>query len=327
MAIGDSYGGDGADVVYATMSSTGTNLRNKFRIYDGNDGTILNTRTLNGVGGFPNFLTLADLNENGFFDFIYASGSHIFVYEPVLDVFFIDEDDVSVGSGYCIPADLNKDGFTEVICSQSGNTKMYLSTFSNQNAFITNVSLDPSRTILVNTTLNLFIIAKDLEGQQIFFKHQCDTGENFTVINTNPTKSCFYDTIGIKQLTVAVRDPFFDIFDTFTIPIFVTLTGTVCGDLVCEGLETNFNCAIDCPLANVSTAKLVGSVPLPTELVEIENTNKGLLPEIYFGTLGFMSSVLSPTIILVFLIFTVMIMITIGIIIKRIGQRVGGMSG
>ncbi len=327
LAIGDQFGGDFRDVVYMVMSTTGTNFRHKFRVYQGRDGTILESINLDGNAGFPNFLTLADMNENGVFDFILASGGRLFVYDPVIDSFLINEADVSLSDNYCVPADLNNDGFIEIICSKSGQTKMYLADFSNQNAFVTSVTLDPSNIVAINQTLFLFISATDPEGQQIFFKHRCEAGLNFTTVTSSSTGECVFDSIGFKTVTVAVKDPFFTTFNTFDVQITVTETGvSICGDLVCEGLETNFNCAIDCPATNISQSGLSGSIPLPTELVEIDNQNRGLLPEIYFGTIGFMSSVLSPTIVLVFLFFLVMIMITVGIIIKKIARRIGGMA-
>ena len=328
LAIGDQFGDDSRDVLYLVMSSTGVNFRHKFRVYQGKDGTLLESRDLGGFAGTDNFLTLADMNENGVFDFILVSDSRIFVYDPVIDSFLLNEVDVSIGNNYCVPADVNNDGFIEIICSKSGNTKMYLSDFSNQNAFVTSVTLDPSNIVAINQTLFLFIGATDPEGQQIFFKHRCEAGLNFTNVTSSSDGICVFDSIGIKTLTVAVKDPFFTTFNTFDVIITVTESGvSVCGDLICEGAETNFNCAIDCPLGNVSQAGLSGSIPLPTELVELDNTNKGLLPEIYFGTIGFMSSVLSPTIVLVFLFFLVMIMVTVAIIIKKIAQRIGSVGG
>ncbi len=125
-------------------------------------------------------------------------------------------------------------------------------------------------------------------------------------------------------MSVGVRDAFHSTYDIFSQSILVTETGEVCdNDDICETEqgETYLNCG-DCSAPNTTTSSVNGSLTLPTQLVDVSNTNQGLLPEIYFGTLGFMSSVLSPLIVLVFLILFVMIIITIAVIIKKIAVKV-----
>ena len=287
---------------------------------------------------FDASLTIVDINHNGVQDFIFSQRDGYIIYDPELDTILIEKPSILGGIPQqegvfrsCIPADLQLDGQQELICSGKDTTIVYFSSHVNDNAVIQTVSFDPSTTIQVNTSVTFFIFATDLEADTpLTYKHKCEAGDVLANESQNPTRSCFYDTIGIHEITVAVSDPFHTNFNTFVespTPITVTVSGEpVCGDLICEAGENNFNCAIDCPLANVSQSVLVGSIPLPTELVELDNTNRGLLPEIYFGTIGFMSSVLSPTIVLVFLFFLVMIMVTVAIIIKKIAQRIGSIN-
>ena len=98
-------------------------------------------------------------------------------------------------------------------------------------------------------------------------------------------------------------------------------------DDVCESSqgETYINCPNDCPTPT-ETTQVEGGIAIPLDLVNTEDTDKGLLPEIYYGTLGFFSSVLEPSILLIFVIFFVLIMITIGAIIVKIAKKVSNLG-
>jgi hypothetical protein len=61
---------------------------------------------------------------------------------------------------------------------------------------------------------------------------------------------------------------------------------------------------------------------IPTQLVDTENMNQGLLPEVYYGTLGFISSTLNPMMVLIFAIFIVLIMLLIAKLIKKVANKV-----
>jgi len=63
---------------------------------------------------------------------------------------------------------------------------------------------------------------------------------------------------------------------------------------------------------------------LPTDFfVSQNNTKEGLLPSIYYGTLSFFQNNLMPLIIIIFLIFSVLIILSIGIIIKKLFEKIG----
>ena len=64
-------------------------------------------------------------------------------------------------------------------------------------------------------------------------------------------------------------------------------------------------------------------INMTMKLVNVDDINTGLLPDIYHGTLRFFSVTLSPMIILIFLIFMVLIILAIGTIIKKIAMKVG----
>ena len=91
---------------------------------------------------------------------------------------------------------------------------------------------------------------------------------------------------------------------------------------VCESREDYENCLADCP-APTSNPSEWQEVNLPTKIVDVDNPEQGLLPEVYYGILGFFSETLSPMIILIFVIFFVLIILTLGTIIKKIAMKVG----
>jgi hypothetical protein len=226
-------------------------------------------------------------------------------------------------SAYCIPADLNFDGFLEVTCSASGSSYMFYSNVSNQNPTITSVAFDTGTTIAVGTTLYAYVTAYDVEGDGILYIYRCSDTSSFTNASGSSTGSCVYNSVGDYNFTIGVRDVYHSTYNYFSQIISVTQTGQICNNNgICETGENYNNCPNDCPSPPLNYTQVQGGMAIPTKLVDTENTEQGLLPEIYYGTLGFFSSVLSPTIILVFAIFFVFIILAIGMIIVRIGKKV-----
>jgi hypothetical protein len=106
--------------------------------------------------------------------------------------------------------------------------------------------------------------------------------------------------------------------------LLTSYNGSLCGNSICESGEDNDNCAIDCPSVEPTqnTTQAEGGLVLPTQIVSTENIDEGILPEIYYGTLGFFSYVLAPSIILIFFIIFVLIMFVIAGIIKKVAHSV-----
>ncbi len=309
-----------------------------FLVLEADDGGEIESKSWTAKSGWgtrgyegSHSLTIVDINHNGVYDFVYSHQDGYIIYDPDQDSILVEVGSGTIGAdrGYesCIPADLYFDNQQEIICSGEDTTIVYYSSYVNQNAEIVSVAYDPSTTIQVNTTLYMYVTATDLEDDSpLYYKSKCNETADWSAETTTPTLSCFYGSLGIFENTIAVRDPYHSDYDTFSQDIIVTSTGVICdNDGICEAEqgEDYLNCPNDCVSPpDTTTSSVEGSLTLPTELVDTENTNQGLLPEIYYGTLGFMSSVLSPLIILVFLFLFVMIMITIGIIIKKIAGRV-----
>jgi hypothetical protein len=63
-------------------------------------------------------------------------------------------------------------------------------------------------------------------------------------------------------------------------------------------------------------------INMTMKLVNVDDVDTGLLPDIYHGTLRFFSVTLSPMIILIFLIFFVLIILLIGALIKKVAKSI-----
>jgi hypothetical protein len=63
-------------------------------------------------------------------------------------------------------------------------------------------------------------------------------------------------------------------------------------------------------------------VNLDENIVNPQNTEQGLLPSVYYGLATFLSNVMTPAIIVIFVVFICLIMVTIGTIIKKIAMRI-----
>jgi hypothetical protein len=330
MAVSIDYNGNLLPDIYVTgyMTYTLNPETEMLRIYSGNDGNLLfsNNITFGTLGVTSHKLTIADMNHDTKDDFVYNMQGNLSVYDAQNNQILFNYN--GVPSGYCIPADLNFDGNLDVICSASGDTKLFTSNYTNQNAVITSVIYDPSTAFAVNTNLNMIISATDFEGNSpLYYRHKCFASDNWSVENTNPSQSCYYNSIGTFENSIGVRDLYHSDYVTFAQTIYVSETGTLCGNDICEIGENSVNCPADC-ISNVTQTQATetGGMPLPTKIVDVNNVEQGLLPEIYYGILGFLSNTLTPMIILVFTIFFVLIMLAIAFIIRRIAHRVGDLA-
>jgi parallel beta-helix repeat protein len=85
--------------------------------------------------------------------------------------------------------------------------------------------------------------------------------------------------------------------------------------------ETYTNCPNDCsppPTPPMSWEE----VDLDENIVNPQNTEQGLLPSIYYGMATFLSNIMTPAIIIIFVIFFCLIIGVIGIIIKKIAMKI-----
>jgi hypothetical protein len=266
---------------------------------------------------------LADMNNNDINDWIMGG----MIRNSQTNTTIAD-----VGSwSWCIPYDIVLDNYLDLICSKSTKgTAIFVANYTNQNVVIQSVTYDTGMTIQVNSTLFMYVTATDVESNPIYCSVNC-YGNNTWTSEAGTTLSCYYNQLGQFNNTIRCRDFFHSTYDYFSQIISVTQTGIICNNNnICDSIqgETYINCPNDCkqPI-NYTQATETGGIPIPLKIVDTENTEQGLLPEIYYGTLGFLSNTLSPMIILIFAIFFALIILSIGFIIKKVAHRVGDLAG
>jgi hypothetical protein len=337
VAIAD-YNGDYYDDIFLFGLDTTLNPASLFfRVIKGDDGSVIESYNVSksGWGALTTTmtnpsLTIAKLNNTNY-DFISAnSKGGIIILDPFTNLSMY-ESNPSNNLYSCIPADINVDGFQEVICSGGTYTQIINGGGTNQNSVINSVAYDPSLVLSVGENVNAIINATDPEGDSpLVYGVKCFVDDNFTT-SSSSTKTCSYDSVGVYNLTIGVRDPYHSDYNYFSQLITVTSTGFICNNNgICElnlG-ETYSNCPNDC-FSNQSQTQQsseTGGSALPTQIVDVNNVNQGLLPEVYFGTIGFLSNTIQPMIILIFMIFFVLIILAIAFIIKKVGSKVSDLS-
>jgi hypothetical protein len=327
----DDYNNDNYDDIFVSTRSHAVSDNLNFAVLKGADGSSLVNRsyTMNPAianTSYPNSqMVIGNLDYDNDKDMVVVAGDNIFLYSPSRQVFLYNA--TSIGGSNtrgCIIADLDYNSKNDVICSSTSWTKVWFSNYINLNAYITSVSFSPSISIQISIPLYIYINASDFEGDNILYSIKCSNDVNWSSEDGSSVKTCSYSNAGVYNLTIRVRDGYHSTYDAFSQDIIVTETGTMCGNDICEAGENNVNCPVDCPyVPEQQQSNETGGMPLPTKIVDTENTEQGLLPEIYYGILGFLSNTLSPMIILIFVIFFVLIILAIGFIIKKIFHRVG----
>lgn len=342
VAIGD-YNNDIYDDIYIASYEEGGGSPppqyNSITIFKGLDGSIFHyNRTAKTVSPsthlvdaeYPSAsLTLARMNQDSFPELIITSLNRTRVYDPITTKSIYLSQSVPSYAKQCVPADLLFNGDLSIVCSGSGNSQAYFSSYTNTNPTINSLTLDPSAFLIIGQTLNVLISATDVDGNLIRYFVDCGNGVNTTEDYSN-FKSCSYESVGSFDLVVYVRDDFHSTYNQFNVTILVTETGETCNlNLVCEAElgETTSNCPSDCVSGGGSIGGEDGTLEIPIQLVDTTQTyavgeERGLLPSIYYGTLGFLSHSLAPIFLLVFVIFVVLIMFAIGTIVKKLFVKV-----
>jgi hypothetical protein len=194
--------------------------------------------------------------------------------------------------GYCIPSDSNFDGVQEIVCSSSGQTKIFFSNYTNQNSVLYLLTLDPSNNIAIGQTLSVIASAFDNETDMIYYSGRCSASDSFSADSLSSTFTCAYNSTGIYNMTMRAKDIYHSTYSTLSSLIIVTTTGTSCNNNgICESSlgESNSNCPNDCPVSS-ENVQTTGGIEINPQLVNPENINEGFLPEIYFAIVNFFSA-------------------------------------
>ena len=309
--------GDGIDdVAIPSSTNTGTIIR----VYD-SLGHIVKTGTIP-VQIFPvpssntimhlGSMISAKLNGDSYYDFIVSS----YVNNTKMYAFDLQNNKLILNyTGFFIPVDFNSDGALELLGYNTANLILLRGNYTNQNAVLNTLTFLPSTSPAVYSPMTITIGATDQENDVLYYKVDCGNGVITETISN--TRQCTYASTGDAWLTAYVRDSYHVTYSNYSQLISVGGVSNYTG---------NGTGIITPPDENTTSITATNGMTLPTQLVNPDNFNQGLLPEIYFGTLAFFSSILSPTIILVMVIFFALIMVTIGMIIKKIAGKVADMS-
>lgn len=325
-----NYNSDGFDEVAIAFSNSSTTF---IDIID-RSGNILSQNTIS--GGFLSRgiqqnggqIISAKLNNDNYFDFIINdyTGNNSVVYD------IQNNQTIARVNGSVFPTEFVLSGKLQLIGYNSTSIFLLAPNFTNSNPNITSLSLFPDSTLQIGT-LAITVNANDSENDEIFYSASCGNG-NIVTENTSNLLNCNYNSVGIFNLTVYVHDAYHTDFNQFSTFITVINTATCNFNSICEsgGGENFLTCPSDCninnesinPVSNQSQLGSINTLTIPTQLVDTSNpnSNSGLLPEIYFGITNFLSHSLSPLILIVFIIFAVLIMLTIGTIIRKIFIKV-----
>jgi hypothetical protein len=85
--------------------------------------------------------------------------------------------------------------------------------------------------------------------------------------------------------------------------------------------ETYLNCPNDCAIPPTPPMSWE-EVNLDENIVSPDNTEQGLLPSVYYGIATFLSNIMTPAIIIIFVVFFALIIGVIGTIIKKIAMKI-----
>jgi hypothetical protein len=161
---------------------------------------------------------------------------------------------------------------------------------------ITSLLFSPDVYIKPNSTLLVIVNATDLENDTIGYAFKCSASDSITAFSSNSTKTCYYTLEGNYDFTAYVNDT-----NTFHNNTYNSYTQTI----------------VVTP-ETIVKSDVGGSLPIPSDIVNIKEIDRGVLPQIYLGLEGFFGNMIRPAIIIGIAIIGALIIGLIGTLILKI---------
>lgn len=303
----NKYTDDNFDDVFLAVGDTTASIEDvNFYVLKGTDGSTLDSSTLSNhkVAGAWEYgllqLATGNFDNDSIVDFMLggttnkfgSTKSEVLLYSLDNGLLFNDTIDASYKG--CIIGDLDNDDYNDVICSGVGTnipsiTKAWFSLQGNSNPTLDVLSFS-ALSIDTNDIITVNITASDIENDSIVYGHTCFVGDSIHEEADN-IFFCGYNSSGNYLITGYVRDNFHITYDSASQLISVSQGAT---DIV----------------------------NIPLVLVNVTDTNKGLLPEIYFGTLVFFSNNLGKIFFIFSFIIGILILLAVFGFIKGLSSKV-----
>ena len=221
-----------------------------------------------------------------------------------------------------------KTGNLALICAglgTGGTTSLISSITDNSAPIINSIIFTPAIIVAVNNPLYAEVLASDADLDTIYYSKQCQNGEDWSANQTNNILSCTYNETGLYSFTFGVSDLFHG-YTTYTQEIMATSEGFICNnDGYCNATagETIINCPNDC--GEIIIDNSMGRANFTSlDLVDVANPTQGLLPDIYYGVLAFMSWVIVPLLVIGLCFGGVMVILAIGWLFVSLADKIGG---
>ena len=260
------------------------------RIWDIGTGTLMQSNVASrwdstNADGYG-YTVVADMNNDGTPDVVTKYGA----YRANGTVIY----NTTIGFDNPVVTDIDGDLTLDILYSTYPNTRIFYSNSSNALPVITSVTVDPSTTVSVNETVTFTIASTDAESNTRKSAVNCGDGTGLTSFITGSVQSCTYAVDGTFEVELRLSDYSHgdNQYDSQNVTMTVSLLPT--GSTIGGGI--------------------LGGVTFQSQLVDPDNIDEGLLPNIYVGIVSFFSSIFVP---LMIVIIAIMILLFGLLLIKK----------
>ncbi|CAK0763206.1 hypothetical protein CCP3SC1AL1_3240005 [Gammaproteobacteria bacterium] len=149
-----------------------------------------------------------------------------------------------------------------------------------------------------NSQVIITIDAYDLENDTIYYSYKCKDGDNIAPFTTNNVFSCTFNDLGNNRMGIFVND---------------TNHSEDYRAYYQDYLVTYEDCIYSCEYPSECTT-------INPKIVDLNNTDEGLLPTVYFGVISFITQPLPSMFVIFVAIIIVLFIGLIGTIISKIAK-------